>query len=556
MPNISLTLPEVSQSVTRPVIFDIINQVQEITKIGKDSKIYFPGDSGKMSTPGSTIDTEIDRSAIFNSNRSTFIEVEEDYDLSSINSTATSQTEHIPIFLDKKLDVTISPVYATSNVTINFKYKSTSKTEILKWRDDIRMRVSMMRDINLNTLTYHYLIPAEYLVLLKVIHANREEFLGYGEELEEYIKNNSSTRLTLIGALVNTDGRLGVSEKQMRIVGIFNFDGLPEKPERDDTNGTWSISFSYRFSYEKPIGCNMKYPVMVHNKLLPKGYVDFVNTSYDLDRQDKSYTASLNSLSMLESDTIMNSIYNPDSIIRIPIFDDYVIPNTPYGTATVFLALAEVDKTDNRTLLNLNELGDIMLDTDIYNYIKEVEYPYIGKIYQSIFHISLYRNDFLAREDALTCTSNLDIVATSDLDLRNQHRVRFSILANLAMAKNEVFDRLKAYPKVFVKVIGSINEMLSNHPDLINLANKDVISNLEFRSIYAIMTGYMYDSRRGGGAFITGNQGNNWPYFPNSRGIFRDIDPSLLEQYRANRTSTNTVQLTGVVAMKQSLLTK
>lgn len=570
MPNISLVLPDTTQSISRPIIFDIIGQIQDITKIRKDAKIYFSGDIARQQTPGTSIDSTDERFASFNSNNIVFIEADEDYDHDTLATTAVTRREHIPVFIDPLLDIRLTPVYVTTNVTINFKFRCLSKNEALRWRDDMRMRISMLRDINLHTLTYHYLLPLDVLMMLKAIHETKEVVEPYNESYEEFITRNSTDRLTLIGDLVNQDARLGISEKQSRIVGIYNFDAVPEKIERND-NGTYEISFSYKFSYEKPIACNFRYPVMVHNNLLPSVYTDFTNKTYDLYQVDKSWTKSLGALSGFESDTIMDNRITPNFLLRLPEFDDYQIPSCPVGTGSLFLALCEVDTTDKRTVLNLTELGDVVLDQDILNFIRDVEYPYMGNLYKSIFHLSLYRNNDLTVSGSLSVDAQLNVKAVADLTLRNQHRVRFAIVTDLTLLPREALDRLRRYPKVLTKVIESMNELFKNHPDFVNLGNKRYITELEFSPIYAMLTGYAMDNGQGssrGQYYGDGLRVNGWPRNGSSNDMrnqldgrrwkgytspaFADIDPLLVEQYRRNRIGSNTVSVTGIVAIKQT----
>lgn len=599
MPNVSLTLPETSQSIIRPIIFDMVGQVQEITKISKESKIFFPGDIQKMQTAGSDIGSEQNRYAMFGTGRYVFITVEEDYDINTLGSTSTTGRENAPVFTDEKLATVISPLYASSQVTINFKYRCFSKTEALKWRDDIRIRISQMRDINLHNLTYHYLLPAELLFVLKIIHEKREAFLGYGQTYAEYVTSMSTERLTLIGDLVNQDARLGVSETQCRVLGMYDFEGMPEKPERDDDTGTWTISFAYKFTYDKPFACNIRYPVMVHNQLLPAEYVYFTDKSYDIDKVSKDFSDSNQALNAFEYDSIMNSRIDPQAIIRLPSFDDYNIRTAPRGTGTVFLALCEIDTADSRTMLNLADIDPIVIDKDIMQFIQEVEYPFISKLYKSVINISLYRNNELTVGGSIICDSQLNVKAIADLDLRNQHRLRFSLVPDLTMLNREAFDRLRKYPKALVKIIGAMNEIIKNHPDFNDLGDKSYISNADFSSVYAAITGHGYDNGIGGskGNYMDGGlQANNWPgsqtnfrpsgsfayggsratrpignanrtpqvegasskYGSNAsfntfgRTIFSDIDPYVLENYRRNHIGLNAVMSTGVVAILTS----
>lgn len=592
MPNVNVALPETSQTILRPAVLDIVKQVQEITKIDPNSKIQFPGDIQTMQTAGTEVGTVQNRSAIFGSDKYTFIEVEEDYDLDGLGSTSVDGKGNYPVFLDEKLGVSLSPIYASYKVTINFKYRCPSKTEALKWRDDMRIRVSQMRDINLHNITYTYFLPLELLVLIKIIYETREKYLGYGQTFQEYFISNSSDRLKLISDTVGKDTRLGIAETQGRIQGIYGFEGMPEKPERDDSNGSWTISFSYNFTYDKPIGCNMIYPIMVHNQLLPIGYTHYYNKSVDLDKINKEVRGSKVALFAFESDTIMNTSINPLPYIRLPEFDDYVIPGTPRGTGTAIMALCEVDTNDKKTLLNLNELGSLVMDKDILQFIKEVEYPYICKLYKSIINISLYRNKQPTYTTTIDSDNLLNIKAVNALDLRNQYRVRIAIVTDLTMLPKQAIDRLKRYPKAFVKLIGAINELLRNHPDLIRLADKEIISNLDFSNVYAILTGMRYNNGSGESTGLYYNQGigaNEWPYMSdggnyyavskvsdvrllregfiagasNVRGssnirnttyrnyAFRDLDPNVVENYRANNVGKNIVMTTGIVALSR-----
>lgn len=558
MPNISMTLVETDQSITRPIVYDIIDQLQDITKITKDSKIFYPGDTNKVQTPGSDIDSKTDRTAIFSTSRISFIEVTEEYDKDYLATTSISNKNHQPIFLDESLGISISPIYSTNKLTINYKYKTPSKSEAARWRDDFRFKISQLRDVNVHQITYHYDIPLEFLLVLKMVHQNRESNLGYGQEFNEYVTSYASNKLTLVSDMVGKDSRLAIRETQGRVIGRFDVDDIPDKPERDETDGTWSINFNYIMNYDKVIGCNMKYPVIVHNKLLPINLIEFVNTSTNLDKQLKSSANYTNALNDFESDNIMNSIKSPDQVLRIPYFDDFVIPSVPAYTATVFLALSLVEE-DNRTLINLNELDELMLDVDILKYIKEVEYPYLSRLYHSPFHLTLYRDGYLGREDSLICDSNLNVLATKDLDLRRQHRIRFSIVDNLTILKKEFFERVRDYPKVLLKYLTAVYDVLRLHPDFVDLSKYDRISNVDWNNLMKLLAGVGYAGSRPSGSFyITGNQGNNWPFKPNpsGKGLFQGIDPNVLNEYKRNNVKMRTVQISGVVATRKENVQK
>lgn len=537
MPNILLPLPGVGQTVSRPVYIDMIQQVQKFTNISKDTKIFFPGDIQKMQTPGSSIDSKDDRFAIFNSERHTFIEVEDDYDEGSLGSTALEREEHIPIFTDSKLGVQATPVYATTNVTINFVYRCPSKSEAQRWRDEARARISKMMDINLHKVNYSYQLPLDMVAILQEIHKKREDQFGYGQTFAEYVTSFADPRLTLLGDPVGKDQRLAIAETQTRIQGIYTWDALPEKAQRDDQTGTWSISFGYKYSFEKPIELHIRYPVMVHNQLLEADFIEFSDKAYDPNNDNKVFSKSYHALNAFEMDTIMNAVTNPNFIIRIPSYDDFVIQDVLRGTGTILIALSSVED-DKRTIVNLKDLGDFVIDQDILDFIIQSEYPYICKQYKSILNLGLYRNEFLTSNETLTCDNLLNVKAVNDLDLRNQHRIRLSICVDITYLDQKALLRLKNFPKALVKIIGSMNELLRNHPDFNRLGDKKHITMHDFSEVTSFLTGYRLQL----------SKGNYFGPGIDTRNLFGDIDPRIVENYRQSMKGTNRVQISSVLA--------
>ncbi len=236
----------------------------------------------------------------------------------------------------------------------------------------------------------------------------------------------------------------------------------------------------------------------------------------------------------------MNTARDPDPIIRIPSFDDFVMSSVLVYTGTVISALTEVDTVDKRSLLNLSELGDMCLDEDILQFIRESEWPYITKEYCSILSLSLYRNEYITSSATITCDSALNVKATSDLNLRNQHRIRLAIVTDVSMLRGNAVARLLRYPKVLVKIIGSINELLRNHPDFVKLGDKKEITKHSFSYVYSFLTGYRLPT--------SGNY--HGPGIDTGK-LFDDIDPRIVESYRKNGMARNTVMINSLIAERK-----
>lgn len=479
MPTLLLPLPEIQESIVRPAVFDIIAQLKKTTGINFPTPIYFPGDLKKMHQAGTTIDNA-NKDPVLSSQRQIFVEVSETYNEDYVASIgALYANEHPPVFLDPILHVKMVPVYVTTTLKIDLKFKTQSKTEALRWRDDILVQMSRLRNLNPHDITYHFSIPGEFLEILKHIHTLREQTEGYGQAFQDYIVSNGTTRLKLIADQANKFNGLAVSEKQCKIFGLYDFDVAPENAERDDASGTWISTMSYNVSYQRPTEMSMQYPIMVHNELLPEKYVTYVLDNPTLDNRVQRYSTSIFALSSFETPNYLESIMDLKPFINVPEFDQFNPKQVPTFTGCVFMALCRLDLPDKKTLMNLNEVDPIVIDEDIIEFIRESEYPYIGRLYQSVIQIHLYKDDKLFiyndgdytggemayyRDGGLICSPDLTISTRVDLNPRRTHRVRFSLVTDLALLQPEAFYRLKKYPKAFDKIMRAILEIFRDNP--------------------------------------------------------------------------------------------
>ncbi len=536
MPKIYTTLSNIQQSVIRPVIYGVIEQVKAITKIKKNALVLFPGDSGVNSTPGSTMDEDKNREAMFSTTNIIEIEVQYDHDEEDITSTDAYGRHTYPIFKDTKLGVYLTPVYSKTNVTINFKYRTPSKTEAMRWRDDMRNKLSQMRDMNLHSVDYSYTIPMVYLVLLKEIHTRREAVAGYGEDFVNYIKLHATDALTLVSDVVGQDTALVVAETQSRIVGLYEFSPLPEKPEKDNENSIWVINFSYKFSFDQPVVASMKYPLMIHNQPLPLEYLDF--KEHEISNYDKNHYVDgrLNGLNYFEIDSTLNRNFSDKLFIRIPEFDDYVLKNSYGGTCTIFLSLCQIDEGNPKLLLDFKDLGELAIEEDIFQFMKESEAPYMCKPYMSIFNISLYRGDGLIEYSALSCNGDLEVYLANDPKIRLEHRVRFSIVADLSLLHPDALARLKKWPWIFKKLLAVINKYIGFHPDFNEIGKRGRITDLEFNIMYKLFTGK--DTMRLDGKY-------------DRRNLFADIDPRKVREHINNTIQSNAIQFQNILSFKR-----
>lgn len=463
MPNISMTVPEVQQFVARPVIFDIVRQVCEITKLPKGLPIYIPGDTDSVAQRGSTLTDQNEGTSNTRLPSETNIQIEctEAFDEANVLSTYVTQPEQRPIFLDDDLKVIIKPAYSSNDVVVTFKFISKSRTEADRWRNDIRMRFSMARDVNLHTVTYGYPVPEKFYQILQDIYKLRQAKAGYNDTFDQWFQAHCSTRLTRASNLAGSQSGLVVAETQTRIVGTFDFNFAPEKSQREGNIEMWVTSFTYNFKYDKPIFCNMSFPVMIHNQLVKDEYLT-LKPSINLDNKNLSYSMSIGDFHQTEATTRLIAAAAKIRPITIPYFDEFVPHVVMKKTRPFLTVLCSVDEEDPTLVLNIAQLGDQQVDADVLALMQAQEWQYMYKPYQSILYISLYNGTDLIRDTEIFIDSSLNIRTTHPLNLRHTYRVSFAFNTDLGMLPTPALKRLKQYPVAGRKLLMSLGVNSTN----------------------------------------------------------------------------------------------
>ena len=192
MPNVSIVLPNVDESVFRPLVADLTKQVQELTNLNFVEDIRFLNYNGSVQTFDSAVTDEKSRYASFSGQNRIWVEAQEDYNQDGWASSVIERDEHYPLFVDSKLGVHIAPILVPSDVILKMKFTTSSRDEARKWRDDITMRLAQLRNGTQHTLSFNINLPVPIWNLVADIWEAREKVKGYGQPLT----NTSNSILT------------------------------------------------------------------------------------------------------------------------------------------------------------------------------------------------------------------------------------------------------------------------------------------------------------------------------------------------------------------------
>lgn len=446
MPNIVSEIPETYNSVSRPVCVQMIKDLVAYMGLPENTGIDYYGVTETQHQSSSPIDQTPTNKYPFTGR--VFVEVEEDYIEERTLTTAVRKPNEQFIFHDPALGVSIKPVYVRTEVAITFRYRAPDRTSALRWRDRMRLKVAEGQQELLHEFDYHYPLPKAELIILREIWRMREEDFGYGDDLKAYLRKHFSPRVVSVTNQIGRGALLSMAERQVGVVGWFDFMAQPDKGQTASEGAPWEIGFEYRFQYDKPVACAMRYPIVIHNQVIdPKFRQE--KLTYELknvSRRPNDERRALDKFTRLYTDANY-----PFKGVRIPEFDDWNGTMQFKHVHEILTLLMGVNVEDPRELFNLNELGTHEFSTAILKYLKS-EYRYLAIPLQSVFTVHLFYGDSRMDETTLTIDENLNVRTTVDLDPRKMYHVVITI-CDLKALSPQALERLRHFGEAALDII-------------------------------------------------------------------------------------------------------
>lgn len=450
MPKVALTVPETYESITRPVVNEVTQELLRILGMPENTPVQYPGPSGMALQNGTPLSPDAS-TPNFNANNLVVVSASEEDNAAAVLSTAVYQNENRAIFADSDLGVGIRPIYSSTEVTLSFRFRFQDQTSALRWRDDMRIRYGMGRVENLHEITYHYSLPPSYLVILTEIHAMRERVAGLGEDLKGWFSRCFTERKTGLTNQVGTAALLAITETQDAVLGWFDFTTAPPAPERGD-NGTWTAGFDYRFTYDKVIALHMYYPLMIHNQVVgPKFRPE--GPAYQLASHKRSPSFSRNNFDYFQNK--YPGWKDPLDGVPVPIFDDWLPENVIPFTSSLLRFMLFVDEADPKAILNLLDIGDYYLEPKIIPYLKN-NARWLHQPYEAALHVGLYQKTQYLGHGAAVVDRQLNVSARNDQSLRLPYHLRFSVVNDLTVLSERAKEALRKDGDAFGVIVDAL----------------------------------------------------------------------------------------------------
>jgi len=512
MPVRLLPLTDVSNSVIRPIVTDIVEDLFKITQIDPNTTIYFPGDTEQVKQTDSALAHDGEKNQF---GYDGYVYVEVDYrpieDLILTNTTIKPSTNFT--FFDEALGIYARPARNFSEIDINIRYRAKTKADGERWADDIKNKLAQGRVNFLHRpVTYSYDIPPTAMAIFKELHRLRENKFGYGEDFNTWFKARSSKYVTVITNQAGSEAadQYTIGENLARVQGGFDNNSATLKGQYvEGTSSAWEFTFTYRAQCDIVEGYTLIYPIIVHNQLLSERYVNYTN-EYDALNFQYGFDLNLYQGHIFENEWRMRTATSMQ-MVNIPHHDDFIGQEAP-ATATLFNALIrlnEPNEGDVKELLDFSQLGVMKLDTEILSFLKS-EYRWLLKIYDSVFNLAYFRGDknIWNGDTPIRVSPEGKVYSTYEFDYRLVHHLKLSVVTDLSFLSQDALDRLRQNICVFKRIISVIwpsfdlSQIPTSRPsvqcgpvskdwfedfiDIYNGVNKDQIRKMKTVGLYAI----------------------------------------------------------------------
>jgi hypothetical protein len=470
MPTLVLAVPETYDSITRPVIYDVTRKLFALTGLPENTPILYPSPNGQTMQPGSTLlHDPADSELAFDNQMS--VEVEETPVLERALSTAVVYPENLFVFHDPRIETILKPVYRETEIAINFKFRAIDEVSAKRWRDQLGVRISQMRDLLMLDIRYAYQLPANAMVILHEIHRLMENVAPYNKSFAQWFRNSAAAQMTVESNMSGSQVQVAIPEHQGRIVGYWDFTGEPEQGNKEDQGETWTISVTFKFRYDKPLSVVLQYPQVIHNQVIK--YKD-TKPPYNPDQVQKTFALSAWYLDQFNRTRALDQTINNNFGIQLPNWDEFVPKSIPPFYIKIFSGMTTLDlKTGGNPalLMNLDTLSEGYSMPAAMKAFIIGEAPYMTQLFQSVFSCNLYMSQDIQPDGSITVDNDLNVLTSFNPNPRARFHVWFGLCFNWAYLAPSAIQRLRMNYPILLQLIQALWPQWGYIPDQIGGAS-------------------------------------------------------------------------------------
>lgn len=386
-------------------------------------------------------------------------------------SLALNNPDSVPFLLDRDVKFSSRLIMQRKKVDMTVEYTTTDGVYMTAVLDMLRLHMPYNEGRMLHDIQYTVALPKDLIYIaaeiVKLKNSRKEE--QDRQSIINYLFSLSDGRLTryIDPSGDRSNAELTIKQLYHSCKGWFNDSFTSIKPELSENNGQ-TISLSYSFYYDKPIGIHVDMPIIVYNRTISSKITNKLSL-YSGSVPHHSKLVNINDQGLVHYFNPGKNAYDVLNKFKnrvIPSTDDYIklpIPNdiTRLGTMAVCIEDDKRSIAPLRDILNAFKVVDSIVD-----FIVEDEKSDIFKIYNSLFWLTLIEEDKFSSKEVLEIDETGLVKSKEDLDLTKRYRLLLCLNNDVNILPKSSIERIKIglrknYDEYKAKQDAMINEYLS-----------------------------------------------------------------------------------------------
>lgn len=373
----------------------------------------------------------------------------EEYIEEDFLTTTVHQMNNPNVFADYELGIRVCPIYMPTEGTLTLTYRCEDRHEAQMFRDRFRTKVSENRQEFTTKAEYEYGLPRPMLEVIHEVHRLRENVAGYDESFSKWFYERVSKKFTILKTMSGSNPEPVFKERQEGIVAYFDMTTVPEI-QQEQNGSVCTVSFDFKYRYEKPAMLYIDYPLVVHQQLIGKKFRgDGLTPRFSKFRGSKSYIKTC-------YDYFANMYTFPDGVqygFRFPWYDEWLNPRERrdvYNVVTAVLSYAKGVAPIDITQIPGSEFTEVTLE-----YLR-ANYQAVTRYGESPLHLAIFEGDNPISSDKYHLDENLNLVFDMEIDLRKTYRMQLMLLGNLTILTEYHVERWREHGEFTRAVLQSL----------------------------------------------------------------------------------------------------
>lgn len=448
MPKTLADIPNAYQGIIRPVMKNVVRQLQQELRLPPNTQVFIPGAS--QSTPmngGEFGKCCEDTGIVFPASTSIVMNFREEPAYDSSLTTELSKHDTPTIFDDPVRGVSITPLRRQIKVSCDLVITGQSRTVVQQMIDYVRMRISHRWSEFPLTLQYSYNIPDGVMSLLVEINRLTEQSLAplqmsFGKYFETYRTHPVINLTTMAG----TTQRIASTETQEEVFGWFDFNDTPMEPERNgDNNGSYSVNMNFTFVYSRPTQLKVEWPLLVHQQIIGSKFrpKHRYRSFHEITRKVSTLKAAMDKLNRQDA-----TVY-PDCL-QLPEIDDWIPSENLNDTLTLLRLAFALSKPQGDVLFDFANLNKPWkLGVELLEYITQLGNRAFEQM--PFFELALFEGD--KQIPFSFKIEGTKVICLSTLDLQKVYHVEMGITRNWRFVSTDNLEGIRRYPRLFYQLV-------------------------------------------------------------------------------------------------------